>query len=66
MLLNRSVELRGKSRSKSSERESLSKITASRKRPRLRSRNTVIDNWLAGEHDGSDAYADLEDFLVDE
>ena len=31
---------------------------------RLRSRNHVIDNWL-NEEDGSDAYADLEDFLVE-
>ena len=32
---------------------------------RLRSRNKVIDSWLVDE-DGSDAFADLEDFLVDE
>jgi hypothetical protein len=31
---------------------------------RLRSRNSVIDDWLADE-DGSDTYADLEDFLVE-
>ena len=31
---------------------------------RLRSRNSVIDDWL-GEEDGSDTYADLEDFLVE-
>lgn len=31
---------------------------------RLRSRNHVIDNWL-GDEDGSDAYADLENFLVE-
>ena len=30
---------------------------------KLRSRNDVIDNWLDDE-DGSDTYADLEDFLV--
>jgi hypothetical protein len=31
---------------------------------RLRSRNRVVDAWL-GDEDGSDAYADLEDFLVE-
>ena len=31
---------------------------------KLRSRNHVIDNWLDDE-DGSDAFADLEDFLVE-
>lgn len=31
---------------------------------RLRSRNRVVDCWL-DEEDGSDAFADLEDFLVD-
>ena len=31
---------------------------------RLRSRNRVVDSWL-DEEDGSDAFADLEDFLVD-
>jgi hypothetical protein len=30
---------------------------------RLRSRNTVVDDWLH-EEGGDDAYADLEDFLV--
>lgn len=30
---------------------------------KLRSRNDVIDDWLDDE-DGSDTYADLEDFLV--
>ena len=33
------------------------------KKRRLRSRNSVIDEWLEQE-DGADAYADLEDFLV--
>jgi hypothetical protein len=33
------------------------------KKKRLRSRNSVIDEWLEHE-DGADAYADLEDFLV--
>lgn len=32
---------------------------------RIRSRNKVIDSWLQDET-GDDAYADLEDFLVDE
>ena len=31
---------------------------------RIHSRNRVIDDWL-DEEDGSDAYADLEDFLVE-
>jgi hypothetical protein len=39
------------------------KLSASALR-RLRSRNKVIDHWL-GDEDGSDAYADLEDFLVE-
>lgn len=33
------------------------------RKKRLRSRNSVIDDWLEQE-DGADAYADLEDFLV--
>jgi len=37
---------------------------AGRKR-RMRSRNAVVDDWLEGEG-GDDAYADLEDFLVEE
>ena len=32
-------------------------------RKRLRSRNKIIDDWLDDEN-GSDTYADLEDFLV--
>lgn len=38
--------------------------TSSSSSGRLRSRNSVIDDWL-GEEDGSDTYADLEDFLVE-
>jgi hypothetical protein len=39
-------------------------VAASRhKRLRLRSRNKVIDHWL-DEEDGSDTFADLEDFIV--
>ena len=45
----------------SSYRKKPSKRTAASK---LRSRNNVIDNWL-GDEDGSDAYADLENFLVE-
>ena len=33
-------------------------------RKRLRSRNSVIDEWLSYEA-GEDSYADLEDFLVE-
>lgn len=62
MLLNQSVELRNKSRAHVSD----DKLSGGRKRPRLRSRNSVIDSWLDGENDGNDAFADLEDFLVDE
>ena len=36
-----------------------------RKRPRLRSRNSVIDQWLDKER-GTDTYADLEDFIADD
>lgn len=35
----------------------------SKKVRRLRSRNTIVDDWLADE-DGDDIYADLENFLV--
>ncbi|CAM9212662.1 unnamed protein product [Choristocarpus tenellus] len=38
--------------------------TRRRKRQRIRSRNNVIDGWL-GEEDGTDAYVDLEDFIVE-
>lgn len=34
-----------------------------RRGPRLRSRNAIVDEWLADE-DGDDIYADLENFLV--
>lgn len=34
-----------------------------KKRNRLRSRNNIVDSWLSDE-EGSDAYEDLEDFLV--
>ena len=34
-----------------------------RKRRRLRSRNQVVDAWLA-EEESADAFADLEDFIV--
>lgn len=36
-----------------------------KRKRRLRSRNTVVDKWLADE-DGSDAYADLEDFIMED
>jgi hypothetical protein len=47
----------------SAQRVSGESARAAARRSRLRSRNRVIDDWL-GEEDGSDAYADLEDFLV--
>lgn len=34
-----------------------------RHKSNLRSRNAVIDDWLVDEN-GSDTYADLEDFVV--
>jgi hypothetical protein len=36
-----------------------------KRKRRLRSRNVVVDKWLEDE-EGSDAYADLEDFIVEE
>jgi hypothetical protein len=39
------------------------KRSVGRKPTRLRSRNKIIDDWL-GDEDGSDGYADLEDFIV--
>lgn len=39
-------------------------LTSKKKRRRLRSRNSVVDEWLADEQ-GRDNYADMEDFLVD-
>lgn len=35
-----------------------------KRKRRLRSRNVVVDRWLE-EEDGSDAYADLEDFIAE-
>lgn len=35
------------------------------KRRRLRSRNTIVDQWLEDEP-GDDAYADLEDFIAED
>jgi len=42
-----------------------SQVPSSRRgrKVRLRSRNQTVDDWLADE-DGTDAYADLEDFIV--
>jgi hypothetical protein len=34
-----------------------------KRKRRLRSRNTIVDKWLADE-EGDDAYADLEDFIM--
>ena len=45
-------------------KKSKSTLSSSSSSRRLRSRNSVIDDWL-GEEDGSDTYADLEDFLVE-
>lgn len=39
------------------------KAFSRKKRNRLRSRNNIVDSWLSDE-EGSDAYEDLEDFLV--
>ena len=36
----------------------------SSKRRRLRSRNRVVDQWLATDGVGSDVFADLDDFIV--
>ena len=47
----------------SSSRGGLGGAAGRARRLRLRSRNRVVDDWL-GDEDGSDAYADLEDFLV--
>jgi hypothetical protein len=40
------------------------KGSKNKKSKRLRSRNKIIDEWL-GPEDGTDAFADLEDFLVE-
>ncbi len=37
-----------------------------RGKKRLRSRNVVVDKWLAEEGEGEDAYADLEDFIMED
>jgi hypothetical protein len=48
----------------STERAGSLNIKSSRQRKRrLRSRNSVIDDWLEAE-DGTDTFVDLEDFLV--
>eukprot|EP00595_Chromulina_sp_UTEXLB2642_P001286 CAMPEP_0196768290 /NCGR_PEP_ID=MMETSP1095-20130614/42567_1 /TAXON_ID=96789 ORGANISM="Chromulina nebulosa, Strain UTEXLB2642" /NCGR_SAMPLE_ID=MMETSP1095 /ASSEMBLY_ACC=CAM_ASM_000446 /LENGTH=66 /DNA_ID=CAMNT_0042137649 /DNA_START=769 /DNA_END=969 /DNA_ORIENTATION=- len=44
--------------------DEMTSILSKRKRKqKLRSRNSIIDEWLDDE-DGYDNYADLEDFLV--
>ena len=40
-------------------------IGSSGKKQRMRSRNVVVDQWLGDEGGEEDAYADLEDFLVE-
>ncbi len=35
-----------------------------KRKKRLRSRNTAIDDWLGDESGGEDAYADLENFIM--
>ncbi len=39
-------------------------IRRRKRKKRLRSRNTAIDDWLGDESGGEDAYADLENFIM--
>lgn len=51
-------------RGSGSGRESGAGSGSGSRQKRLRSRNIVVDAWL-GDEDGTDTYADLEDFLVE-
>jgi hypothetical protein len=64
--LNRFIQFKGMSGSVQKQyfpHISVDNRKCQKKKRRLRSHNQTIDEWLS-EEDGTDAYADLEDFIV--
>ena len=62
--INKGTKLKESGNGTEKKKKNEKKVNHSSKVKRLRSRNRVVDSWL-DEEDGSDAFADLEDFLVD-